>query len=81
MIEWLAITGWLDSLMIERLTITGWLAMAGLPDGPSGLHLVVFYQILHVEIFVAAQHTPATNIIHNNYALLYIFYKTVSVQL
>jgi hypothetical protein len=35
----------------------GWLA--GLPNGPSGLHLVVLHQVLHIEVLVAAQHTAA----------------------
>ncbi len=33
--------------------------MVIVPDGPSSLHLVVLHQVLHVKVFVAAQHAPA----------------------
>ncbi len=47
--------GWLDGWLVGWMN--GW--MVAVPDGPSSLHLVVLHQVLHVEVFVAAQHAPA----------------------
>jgi hypothetical protein len=63
--------GWMDGWMVEWLDgwldgcLDGWLDswkdswMVVVPDGPSSLHLVVLHQVLHVKVFVAAQHAPA----------------------
>jgi hypothetical protein len=42
--------GWLDSWLDSWMVVV--------PDGPSSLHLVVFHQVLHLKVFVAAQHAP-----------------------